>query len=145
MSDICGEPPAERAATIGQRIKQLRVANGLSLSRLADLASISKGYLHDLENDQASKPSAEILYSIALALDTTVGFLLGRRRNPSASEDKDNDDPVPIPPSLEQFAREDRIPEEDKRRLACIKYRNEQPKSAEDWRYLYETIKRVIR
>jgi len=145
MSDSCGETPSEQASTIGQRIKQMRAAKELSLSRLADLAGISKGYLHDLENDQASKPSAEILYSVALALDTTVGFLLGRRRNPGASEEKDSGNPMPIPASLEQFAREDRIPEEDKRRLACIKYRNEQPKTPEDWRYLYETIKRIIR
>ena len=142
MSDSCNTPPTEqRSVTVGQRIKQQRLAIGLNLSRLADKANISKGYLHDLENDQAARPSAEILYAIALALDTTVGFLLGKRRNPL----EENGDAVDIPPSLEQFAHEDRIPDEDKRRLACIKYRNEQPKSAEDWRYLYETIKRVVR
>lgn len=132
-----------QANTVGQRIKEMRLGRGLSLSRLADLANVSKGYLHELENDQALKPSAEILYNISLALDTTVGFLLGRRRNPL--EDKENSQTMVIPETLEQFAHQYRIPEEDKRRLACIKYRNQQPKSVEDWRYLYDTIKQVIK
>lgn len=144
MPEPCDALPGEQpATTLGGRISSSRIEKGLSLSRLADMAGISKGYLHELENDQAAKPSAEILYNIGIALDTTVGYLLGRRRNPL--EDREAADQIAIPESLERFAREDRISEEDKRRLACIKYRNQQPKTVEDWRYLYETIKRVVR
>lgn len=126
--------------TLGRRISLLRRQHGISLSLLADKVGISKGYLHDLENDQASKPSAEVLYNIALALGTTIAYLLGKRANPLSDEA-----PLTIPEALQQFAKEDRIPEEDVRRLACIKYRNAQPKTKDDWRYLYETIKRVVK
>lgn len=138
-----GEGPQPAPTTLGGRIKRLRQERDISLSRLADIAGVSKGYLHELENDRAANPSAEILYNIALTLDSTIAYLLGKRSNPMA--EVSGTEPLAIPESLEQFAREDRIPEEDKRRLACVRYRNEQPKTAEDWRYLYETIKRVVK
>jgi len=105
--------------------------------------SISKSYLHDLENNATANPSAEILYSIALALRTTVGYLLGRRANPLTLDP--DEVPPDIPASLEEFARDVGLPDEHKRRLACIKYDGRQPKTKEDWAYLYETIKRVTR
>ena len=135
------EQQAPAATSVGERIKQRREEKGLSLSRLADAAQVSKSYLHEIENNANVKPSAEVLYNIAEVLDTTVGALLGRRRNPL--EQNSADVPLEIPTALEEFARQDRIPEEDKRRLACIKYRDKQPKSVEDWRYLYDTIRRV--
>jgi transcriptional regulator with XRE-family HTH domain len=130
------------AQTMGSRIRMLRDQKQISLSLLADKAGISKAYLHELENDKAAKPSAEILYNIALSLDTTVGYLLGRR--PANSMDQGDATPIVIPEALEQFAREARITEEDKRNLASIKFRNKQPKTSDDWRFLYDTIKRVI-
>ena len=134
---------ASTSDTMGARIREMRIKKGISLSHLAEVSGVSKGYVHELENDRAAKPSAEILYNIAISLDTTVGFLLGKRRNALAVSDGEM--PLTIPVSLEQFAREDRIPEEDKRQLACVRYRNEQPKTVEYWRYLYETIKRIVR
>ena len=144
MDEQAEEPqPLPRPLSVGDRVRIRREELGISLSALADAAGISKGYLHELESNPTAKPSAEVLYNLALALDTTVGFLLGRRRNPAPVEEQEA--PLEIPPSLEEFARKHRIPEDDKRRLACIKYRGQQPKTVEDWAYLYETIKRVVR
>lgn len=131
------------AESIGERIKALREERGWSLSALASTVLISKSYLHDLENGTAANPSAEILYNIAVALGTTVGYLLGRRANPLVLDPEET--PPDIPASLEEFARDADVPDEDKRRLACIKYHGRQPKTKEDWAYLYETIKRVTR
>jgi transcriptional regulator with XRE-family HTH domain len=142
MDEPNQEPqPVPRPLSVGDRIRIRREELGISLSALADAAGISKSYLHELESNPTAKPSAEVLYNLALPLDTTVGFLLGRRRNPAPVEGEEA--PLEIPPSLEEFARKHRIPEDDKRRLACIKYRGQQPKTAEDWAYLYETIRRV--
>jgi transcriptional regulator with XRE-family HTH domain len=127
--------------TVGGRIRRLREKKGMTLSALANAATVSKSYLHDLENGPEAKPSAEILYNIAQALDTTVAFLLGRRRDPLPAAELEA--PFEIPATLEEFARQKGIPEDDKRRLACIRYRGRQPKTAEDWAYLYETIRRV--
>jgi transcriptional regulator with XRE-family HTH domain len=134
--------PSTSPSTLGERLREKRLKKGLSISRLADAVEVSKGYIHDLEADKIARPSAEVLYRIALTLGTTIGFLLGKPKNPLI--DEENQDIPNIPASLEQFAKEDRIPEEDKRRLACIKYRGRQPESVDDWRYLYETIKRVV-
>jgi transcriptional regulator with XRE-family HTH domain len=133
---------ADALTTLGKRITARRQAKGFTLSQLADIAKVSKGYVSELESDQAAKPSAEVLYNIADALDTTVGYLLGRRRNPLI--DAHDGTELVIPPALEEFARQDRIPDEDKRRLACIEYRGKQPKTAADWRYLYDTLKRMV-
>lgn len=128
---------------VGERVRIRREERRVSLSALADAAAISKSYLHELESNPNAKPSAEVLYNLAQALETTVGFLLGRRRNPV--EMVGEEAPLEIPPSLEAFAKKQRIPEDDKRRLACIRYRGQQPKTVEDWAYLYETIRRVTR
>jgi len=128
--------------TVGQRIRDLRERRGMSLTALADAAGVSKSYLHDLENDVIVKPSADFAYSIAQVLDTTVAQLLGKRRNPLEGDGTDT--AIEIPDSLEEFAREARISYEDKRRLACIKYKGQSPKTKADWAYLYETIKRVV-
>lgn len=49
-----------------------------SLPQLADRASISKGYLWQLENERHAKPSMEVLLRIAAALDMTIPPLLGQ-------------------------------------------------------------------
>ena len=140
MSD---SPSQERdeseVVTVGTRIKARREEKQMSLSLLADRAGISKSYLHDIENSANVRPSGEVLHDIASVLSTTSADLLGKRRTRGGV-----DKPLQVPDSLEEFARKYRISEDDKRLLAGIKYRNKQPKSVEDWRYLLDTIRRVI-
>lgn len=124
-------PPEE----LGPRIRRLREERGLSLSALADLARISKAYLHQLESGRSERPSAEALYSLATKLDTNIAHLLGKDKQPEVPE---------IPRSLKLFAREAKLSERDMTMLAGIKYRGRSPNSVADWRYLYESIKRSV-
>jgi transcriptional regulator with XRE-family HTH domain len=124
--------------TVGQRIKHRREELGLSLSQLAEKAGVAKSYLWELENDaaKAPRPSGETLFKLAEALGTTVADLLGRpvhRKNASR-----------IPETLRAFAQQENLTEGDLRMLAVIEYRGERPDTVEDWRYIYESIKRTI-
>lgn len=56
---------------IGQRIRQLRVKNGLTLEELASRTELTKGFLSQLENDLTA-PSLTTLEDITEALGTTM-------------------------------------------------------------------------
>jgi transcriptional regulator with XRE-family HTH domain len=129
----------ETPLSVGERIKQKREVLEISLSRLAEAAGISKSYLHEIENNPNVMPSAEVLFNIAEVLETSVAVLLGKRRNPAQP-----DEGVQIPASLAEYAEEAELSEEETHRLACIKYRNRQPKTARDWAFIHEAIKRAI-
>lgn len=127
--------------TAGDEIKRRRTEQGLSLNDLARLSEVAKGYLSQLENNQAPRPSATTLYKIADALGTSVAELLG-------DDDLEATEPPQpkIPLSLQQFINEQEekgqpLPDADKRMLAGISYRGKAPKTADDWRYIYESIR----
>lgn len=122
--------------TLGQIVRQRREEKGLSLSALARASKVSKGYLSQIENDAAPRPSGDTLFKMAQALGTTVADLLGREAAPAGRE---------ISPVLVEFAQQARLPEADVQMLAAIRYRGEQPRTIEDWRFLYESIRRTIR
>jgi transcriptional regulator with XRE-family HTH domain len=121
--------------TLGDRLKQRREEKGITAVELAGRAGISKGYLSELESGHAASPSGAILFRIARALGTTVADLLGEEIRPMRSA---------TPAALREFAEEARLPEEDVRMLARIRFRGEQPRDKEDWRFLYESIRRSI-
>lgn len=56
---------------IGQKIKQLRIKNGLTLEELASRSELSKGFLSQLERDLTS-PSIDTLSDILEALGTDL-------------------------------------------------------------------------
>jgi len=60
---------------IGERIKKRRVELGLSLRDLAEIISMTAGYLSRVENDQVS-PSLDALQAIAQALQVPMFFFL---------------------------------------------------------------------
>lgn len=123
--------------SLGDRIKLRRKDIDITAAELARRAGISKGYLSEIETGEAPRPSADVLYRVATALGTTMADLLGKRAQLPTSRS--------IPASLEEFAKEANIPTEDVEMLAKIRFRGEQPKSPEDWRFLYDAIKRSIR
>ena len=77
---------------MGQRIRDLRKENGLTLDQLAVKAGCSKGYIWELENKNPPRPSADKLAAIASALDTTVDVLIGTPIN--TEEDLSPEDKV---------------------------------------------------
>lgn len=120
---------------LGERLQQRRREKEMSAAELARRAEVSKGYLSELENGRAERPSGDVLYRLASALGTTVADLLGREVRPADRA---------INPALRQFAEAEGLPEEDVRMLAQIRFRGEQPATIEDWRFLYESIRRSI-
>ncbi len=120
---------------LGDRIIQRRKEKRISAAELARRAEISKSYLSEIEGNEAPRPSADVLFRIADSLGTTIADLLEKEVRPMSRA---------VSPSLKQFATEYGIPEEDIQMLARIRFRGEQPSTPEDWRFLYESVKRSI-
>lgn len=126
---------------VGVRIKGLRAEQGLSLSELARLSGVSKGYLSQIERSADARPSASTLFALAKALGTSAAALLGGTDDGTAA-----DEPAPdIPDSLREFAAEVDLPPAELHMLARIRYRGEAPRSKDDWRFIYESIRRSVR
>lgn len=54
------------------RIKEVRKEKNITLYKLAKATGISRGYLHDLENNKKNNPSLATMYKISNALETNV-------------------------------------------------------------------------
>jgi len=61
---------------IGKRIQQLRKEKGLSLSELAERASVAKSYLSSIEREIQSNPSIQFLEKVAGVLEVPVDSLI---------------------------------------------------------------------
>lgn len=61
---------------IGERIKTLREKKGYSITKLADLAGVSKSYLSYIERNVQNNPSLQVLAKIAYHLDSDIEYLL---------------------------------------------------------------------
>ncbi len=61
---------------IGEKIKNLRLKKGYSITRLAEEANISKSYLSHLEKGLNNNPSLQMLDKIASSLHTTIDELI---------------------------------------------------------------------
>ena len=82
--------------TVGERIKQRRQALGYTQDRLATQASISKGFLSDVETGTRN-PSAEYLLRIGDALEVSLDYLMKGGPLPS-SEPPDRKVSIPAFP-----------------------------------------------
>ncbi|MCM3718505.1 helix-turn-helix domain-containing protein [Fictibacillus phosphorivorans] len=60
---------------IGEQIKRIRLKKGLSITKLAMIAKISKGYLSSIESHKTN-PSAHMIQKLAKALEVPVEQLL---------------------------------------------------------------------
>ncbi len=121
---------------LGERIRQRRKEKQITAAGLARQAGISKSYLSAIEKGAPTpRPSAEMLYHLATVLGTTVEDLLEKEVGPTSRA---------IPPSLREYAGEANLPELDVKMLAQIRFRGDQPKTAEDWRFMYNAIVRSI-
>lgn len=122
---------------LADQIRQRREAQGLRMADLARRAGISRSYLYQIEQGK-SQPSAEHVYRLAFALDTTIGTLL--EKAPTAL-----DEMPAIPPGLRQLALVHTLPDEDIAMLARIRYQGRQPETVEDWWFLYQAIQRSVK
>ena len=134
------QPPQQAPQSLGQRIRALRQKQKLSLSELARLADVSKGYLSQVERSKATRPSAITIFAIADALDVSVTELFEGEE----TESRPSSVEVELPDSLRAFALEAELPPVDVDMLAAIRYRGLQPDNTDDWRFLYESIRRSV-
>lgn len=70
--------------SVGSAIRDRRLADGLTLVALAELADLSQPFLSQVENGRA-RPSMSSLYRIATALGTTPQALFGNVPSDSAA------------------------------------------------------------
>jgi transcriptional regulator with XRE-family HTH domain len=123
---------------LADQLRKRMDEKGWTLADLARESDVAKGYLWEILDGRGKKPSAETLYKVAAALQTSVADLL-EKPPPPAAED------AVIPPELERLAKELDLPETDVKMLASIRFRGDQPTTEDGWRYLYESIRRSVR
>jgi transcriptional regulator with XRE-family HTH domain len=86
--------------TIGDRIKEVREGLGWTQEKLAEKATLSKGFLSDVENNKRDISSTNVL-KIANAMGASLEYLLRGK-----SEHQEDKAPVEIPPELSRAAVE---------------------------------------
>jgi transcriptional regulator with XRE-family HTH domain len=127
---------------LGENIRYLRQGKNLSLADLTAKSGVSKTYISDLENGLGGRPNVQYLYKIATALDTTIDALINlsikRKAIPAASQE-------PLPPGLEEFAKQERLEPQQIEMLARLNFRGNRPKDADAWKLIYDTIKMASR
>lgn len=64
------------AGRLGEKIRELRKKQNLTLDKLAEAAGLSKSYLWELENRESQSPSAEKLLAIADQLGVSTDYFL---------------------------------------------------------------------
>ena len=67
---------------LGTRIKSLREGRDWDVGQLAYKSHVSAGYIYKLENNERPNVSGVILAQLAVALSTTVEYLLGLTNDP---------------------------------------------------------------
>lgn len=126
---------------VGQRIKKLREAQGMGLAELARSAAVSKGYLHDLENQPSGNPTLDTLRRIADALKVTVADLIGAAKVKPVLADK-------VPPGLQELVKEmkaqgEALDPDAISSLSSMRYRGQRPSTKEDFRLLLYVLKQA--
>lgn len=135
-------------ATLGDRIKECRKAQGWRLEDLAKKARVSKGFLSDLENNQQKNPGITYLRAIAHALGVDLHYLTtgqgASALNPT----------VQMPGSLLEFAKNEQLSVNqmmmllDARRQ-IVSHRSNGSKSDDledfDWKPFYDALRPYLR
>mgnify|MGYP000786380382 CR=1 FL=1 len=67
--------------TVGERMRALRKDRGISADKVAEILGVSRSTIFRYEKGDIDKVPAEQLESIASALKTNVGYLLGWTNN----------------------------------------------------------------
>ncbi len=73
--------------SIGERIRELRVGQGLSLTELASRASVAKSYLSSVERGLQLNPSIQFLNKIAAVLNVAVESLISQNEETDSQLD----------------------------------------------------------
>ena len=115
----------------GDRVREARKKQELKQAELAGRVDISRTYLSQIEQGRARNLSLRL----ARRLSEAVGI------EPPYPAEEMNREVKDIPPSLQEFADEEGLPDKDVRMLANIEYRGKRPQNSQQWRVLYSVIK----
>ncbi len=129
---------------LGHRIREHRKSRGLKLSQLAAEAGISTSYLSQIERGEKDSVSADILFRVAKALGITAKALYQPPRKAERIEVSMDDIPEPLKDFYEKRGKSLGMTDVDLAMLSKIRYRNMQPRTQEDWEFLYLSIRRTI-
>lgn len=77
------------ASLLGQKIRELRMARGLTLEQIAQATDSSKSYMWEIENKDVARPSGEKLNRIAAVLGVTPEYLADATRTEATEDDTD--------------------------------------------------------
>jgi transcriptional regulator with XRE-family HTH domain len=72
--------------TLASKVKELRKNMDLTLDALAVASDTTKSHIWEIENKPNIRPSADLVYRMAVALNTTVEALLCKEAVGSAKE-----------------------------------------------------------
>lgn len=144
-------------AALGAKIARFRDLRGMSMSALAEAADLAKSYLAKLEKGDVENPGLRTLSGIARALDVTVADLLAPAESAPRAERKSMlaDSAAfsrilkELPEGLKEFVKAmdsagKPVPPDMIRALALVQYRGKRPQSPDDWRFLYDAIRRSV-
>ncbi len=109
-----------------QQVRAQRKAQKLSQQELAQQVEISRNYLSEIERGEATNLSWQVRQKLAAALGLSP-----------AGEAVETD----LPEGLAAFAASAKLPQDDVQMLAGLKYRGQQPTTADKWELLYNVIK----
>lgn len=118
----------------GKKVRERRMEEGLSQEKLAQAVGISRNYLSQIERGQATNLSWQVMERLT--------SILGLKAEPEGR--RTDSDLVNLPPSLAEFAKTAGLPPDDILMLARLKYRGQQPTTAEKWELLYTAIKMTV-
>ncbi len=105
---------------LGNKIRELREKVGFTQGQLAGSASVSQGYLSQLENGDVKNPSASVLLRVAQAMDVDADELFEAAGYPTvrALRQVYQDYEANIDPDLLHYLG--RLPRERQRRLLLL-------------------------
>lgn len=134
-------------ASVGDRIREIREELGLTLDKLADKTSISKGFLSDVETGKRDI-SSEYLLKIADAMGASLDYLL---RGVNSTSSTTRQKPVEIPSELSEAAQQLKLSyaqtlellEANQSVVARRSTKSLKRFGVDDWKELYKAIRKV--
>lgn len=120
------------AMELGRQVQAKRREKDLSQTELGEMVGISRNYVSLIERGEAENISMKVVNQLAVVLGTSPAELTGE----SAL--------VMIPPSLREFALEKNLTYEVIDKLARIPRRGKEPKTANEWNALFESISKFL-
>lgn len=121
--------------SFGYALRNFREGRGLTLRELGKLSGIDHAYIHRLEKDEKTSPSADVIEALTKNLKLNarrarmLGFLVG----------KTTDEPL-----IDLFLEEEQRPVEVFESLVTMSFRGKRPNDRDSWRTLADRLQELL-